>query len=209
MTITMPCVNNSGGDCYGTNARRALPLSRFESASAAELVLRAQAHDEEAFGALVLRFWERTRLVALKFLNNHEDAEDTAQDAFVLARRYLGKLQKPESFASWVAQIAVNISIRRRRQKHMNALEEVLDNTISEDESPPEALTRCDSAAALHDVIASLCKLDRETLDAFYFEGLTIHEMHLRFGCPEGTAKRRLSVARDRLKAQLEKRNWN
>ena len=44
---------------------------------------------------------------------------------------------------------------------------------------------------------------DRQTLQAFYFEGQSVIEMSERFGIPIGTIKQRLHTARTRLKEKL------
>jgi RNA polymerase sigma-70 factor (ECF subfamily) len=46
--------------------------------------------------------------------------------------------------------------------------------------------------------------MDRETLEAFYFEGSSLLEMSRKFDTPVGTIKRRLHVARKRLAKELE-----
>ncbi len=48
-------------------------------------------------------------------------------------------------------------------------------------------------------------RLDRETLQAFYFEGRSLQEMSDDFRSPIGTIKRRLHTARNRLRDQLAK----
>ena len=47
--------------------------------------------------------------------------------------------------------------------------------------------------------------LDRETLEAFYLRGQSLKQMSRDFETPVGTIKRRLHVARHRLKKQLER----
>jgi RNA polymerase sigma-70 factor (ECF subfamily) len=49
-----------------------------------------------------------------------------------------------------------------------------------------------------------LGQLDRDTLVAFYVDGQSLVEMSTAFRSPIGTIKRRLHVARKRLKEQLE-----
>ena len=47
--------------------------------------------------------------------------------------------------------------------------------------------------------------MDRATLMAFYIRGRSLKQMSREFETPVGTIKRRLHVARNRLRQQLEK----
>ena len=46
--------------------------------------------------------------------------------------------------------------------------------------------------------------MDRDTLAAFYLRGRSLQEMSRESGSPLGTIKRRLHVARKRLRAEME-----
>ena len=46
--------------------------------------------------------------------------------------------------------------------------------------------------------------LDRATLEAFYLRGRSLQQMSCEFATPVGTIKRRLHVARKRLRQELE-----
>ena len=58
--------------------------------------------------------------------------------------------------------------------------------------------------AGLHLGLRKLKPLDRETLEAFYLRGRSLKQMSLEFDVPTGTIKRRLHVARQRLKDVLD-----
>ena len=69
---------------------------------------------------------------------------------------------------------------------------------------PPEELERAEARAALHAGLRRLKAADRQTLEAFYLRGESLKQMSRTSGAPIGTVKRRLHVARLRLKAVLE-----
>jgi len=52
--------------------------------------------------------------------------------------------------------------------------------------------------------LRDLKPLDRETLEAFYLRGRSLKQMAREFETPVGTIKRRLHVARQRLKDVME-----
>jgi RNA polymerase sigma-70 factor (ECF subfamily) len=56
----------------------------------------------------------------------------------------------------------------------------------------------------LKEALQELKPLDRETLEAFYIRGRSLKQIAKEFAVPTGTVKRRLHVARQRLKDGLE-----
>ena len=81
----------------------------------AELVARARAGDQAAFGGLVDRHRLAVYRAALAALGSSAEAEDAAQDAFVLAWRRLGAFRGDASFKTWLLAIAWRQAINRRR----------------------------------------------------------------------------------------------
>ena len=61
-----------------------------------------------------------------------------------------------------------------------------------------------EAKAELHAGLRQLKAMDRETLEAFYLRGRSLEQMASEFEAPVGTIKRRLHVARHRLKEVLE-----
>jgi RNA polymerase sigma-70 factor (ECF subfamily) len=70
---------------------------------------------------------------------------------------------------------------------------------------PLTELLRAEDRAALYRGLNRLKPLDRETLQAFYLHGRSLKQMSREFATPIGTIKRRLHVARNRLRRQMER----
>jgi RNA polymerase sigma-70 factor (ECF subfamily) len=81
----------------------------------AELVASARTGDHAAFGELVDRHRTAVYRAALAALRSHAEAEDAAQDAFVLAWRRLASFRGDASFKTWLLTIAWHQAINRRR----------------------------------------------------------------------------------------------
>src|SRR5437773_2925834 len=77
--------------------------------------MRAREGDHTAFGALVDRHRAAVHRAAMAALGAHADAEDAAQDAFVLAWRRLDTFRGDASFRTWLLAIAWRQAINRRR----------------------------------------------------------------------------------------------
>ena len=81
----------------------------------AELVARARIGDHAAFGELVDRHRTAVYRAALAALRSHAEAEDAAQDAFVLAWRRHASFRGDASFKTWLLTIAWHQAINRGR----------------------------------------------------------------------------------------------
>ncbi len=154
------------------------------------LVTRAQAGDRSAYGELVQRF----------------EAQELAQEVFVHGMSKLRQLRDPQCFAGWLRQITVRMAINRltRRGPLHGGDPAVLDNVEARDTDPLETLVRTEAHAELYEGLDRLKPLDRATLVAFYIRGHSLKQMSREFETPVGTIKRRLHVARKRLRRQLE-----
>jgi RNA polymerase sigma-70 factor (ECF subfamily) len=81
----------------------------------AELVDRARLGDAGAFGELVDRHRSAVYRAALAALRSPADAEDAAQEAFLLAYRRLSSFRGQASFKTWLLTIAWHQAINHRR----------------------------------------------------------------------------------------------
>jgi RNA polymerase sigma-70 factor (ECF subfamily) len=178
----------------------------LELASTAELVLAAQAGDNDAFGALVNRFERMVQAVCWQRLRNHAEAQEAAQEVFIKAFEKLEQLEEPAAFPGWLRSIAVRQAINRgtRRQPALAMEPHTLEGFDGESEAPLSSLLKRERVAQLHEGLDRLATLDRSTLVAFYLNGQSLLEMSDKFAAPVGTIKRRLHVARKRLAKELE-----
>jgi RNA polymerase sigma-70 factor (ECF subfamily) len=171
-----------------------------------ELVTRAINKDQRAFGELVERFQPTVYAVALARLRNPTDAQELTQDVFIHVLRKLPQLRDPQCFAGWLRQITVRMAINRitRRGPLHKVDGDLLDGAEASEPNPLERIVQSERAVELHAALEQLKPVDRSTLVAFYLHGRTLKQMAREFEVPVGTIKRRLFVARNRLKEVLE-----
>jgi RNA polymerase sigma-70 factor, ECF subfamily len=170
-----------------------------------ELVTRAQTGDRCAFGELVTRFEGAVFAAALTRLRNYVEAQELTQEVFVHAMRKLPQLRDPRCFAGWLRRITARMAINRltRHAPRAGIEPEMLDAVAARTHSPPEDAERAEERAALRAGLKRLKTSDRATLEAFYLRGQSLKQMARTTGAPLGTIKRRLHVARKRLKDAL------
>ncbi len=173
-----------------------------------DLVERARGGDRAAYGELVTRFQPAVYAVALARLRNPSEAQELAQEVFLHGMKKLPQLRDVQCFAGWLRQITVRMAINRlTRRGPLHKVEtEVLDNAEAADANPLDAMVKAEQAAELYKCLERLKPIDRATLVAFYIRGRSLKQMSREFETPVGTIKRRLHVARNRLKKVLERR---
>lgn len=170
------------------------------------LVERAKVGDREAYGELVTRFQGSVYAMALARVRDPLEAQELAQDVFVHAMKKLPQLRDARCFAGWLRRITARMAINRLTRKGplFGADPEVLEGVVGYERSPEEQLETVEAVGQLRAALTKLKPLDRKTLEAFYLRGLSLLEIAEKFGVPVGTVKRRLHVARLRLRAVLE-----
>jgi RNA polymerase sigma-70 factor, ECF subfamily len=176
-----------------------------ESTDLARLVESAQNGDREAFDRLVDRFESTVFALCLRRLRHQADAQELCQEVFLQALRKLDQLQDPRCFAGWLRAIAVRMAINRAvRRRPMTTMEpSAAAADCVEYETPLGAILARERRSQVRSGLGRLRRMDRETLEAFYFRGRSLVEMSDEFHSPVGTIKRRLHVARKRLAAEL------
>jgi len=90
-----------------------------EGPSDASLVGATLGGDRSAFDVLVRRYQGQAVAVSYRLLGNRADAMEIVQDSFLKAYASLATLQKPEAFCGWLLRIVSNLSLNRRRGRHL------------------------------------------------------------------------------------------
>ena len=169
------------------------------------LVDRAKLGDRAAYGELVTRFQTSVYAMALARVRDPLEAQELAQEVFVHAMRKLPQLRDARCFAGWLRKITARMAINRltRKGPQFGVGPEVLDAIPGEMKTPADELELSEAKAGLHAGLDRLKDDDRATLEAFYLRGRSLKQMAREFEAPVGTIKRRLFVARQRLKEAM------
>ena len=166
------------------------------------LVVRAQAHDLDAFSDLVRRFQDMAVGYAYAILGDFHLAEDAAQDAFVQAYLDIGSLREPAAFAGWFRCIVWMRCNRLIRKKQAPTVP--LDATlISNAPRPDEVLETREIKAQVHRAIQGLPEMERQAIALYYMSGYAQKEIAAFLEIPTKTVKSRLFSARKRLRERM------
>ena len=169
--------------------------------SEVDLVQQAQSGVSRAFGMLIDRYKRAVYGAAYVRLGNFSDAQDIAQEAFLLAYRNLSALQRPEQFGNWLYSIVRNLcNDHLRAQKITQSFDETHPTSQSD---PAAEHDRRSLHRRIQRTIAALPRAQRETVTLHYIQGYRIGEIGAFLNVPVGTVKRRLFDARKTLKQEM------
>ncbi len=173
------------------------------------VVRRAQDGDERAAQHLFDIFQLRTFRLALGLLGDAADAEEVAQDALTYAllniHRYNAELS---SFSTWLHTITVSRSRDKRRRKILPSIPLAqwlgLGHQISDHTPGPESTyLQQEVESGLLRALDQLSPKLREAIVLRFYADCTYKEMGDIMGCSLNTARSRLRLAIDKLRAQL------
>src|SRR5262245_17674036 len=88
----------------------------------AELVARALDGSAWAEAALCRKYGRPVIGMLSRLLRSPHDADDIAQDAFVIALETLPRLKSPSAFRMWLFQIATNLAKKKLRRRRFERL---------------------------------------------------------------------------------------
>jgi RNA polymerase sigma-70 factor (ECF subfamily) len=156
-----------------------------------------------SFASLVERHSQLVYRVALAVTRNPQDAEDVAQETFL--QLYRGeRWQQIEDQQAYLARVAWRLAVRRRRPQMLE--QELPVEMHSRGASPEQAAIDRQLEAWLHACIDRLPEKLRQPLALAALGELRLVEIAAILGLPEGTVRRRIHTARQKLKQELTER---
>jgi RNA polymerase sigma-70 factor (ECF subfamily) len=186
-----------------------------DSAEVRALIASAQAGDQAAFGALVAMHERIVFRTALAALGSREDAEDAAQDAFVMAWRRLSGFRGDSTFKTWLLTITWRKALDRRRSRRLWWSRQAVAFGDDVDASPLDDLATAEPNAERVTVSKNLAERAKDEItrlspklrDALLLAASGEHryeEIAALLGIPLGTVKWRVAEARRLLTIRLE-----
>ena len=184
-----------------------------------DLVARARQGDPAAFGELVDRHRTAVYRAALAALGSPADAEDAAQDAFLLAYRRLDSFRGDASFKTWLLTITWHQAINRRRShagvwrrmvtpKTEEEAEAAMAAIAASEPSPEQAAEQEQLRRGIRRAIRALSPKLRDALLLAQAGDYSYEEIGAMVRAPIGTIKWRVSEARRVVRKHLKEHGY-
>ncbi|MEZ6138152.1 MAG: sigma-70 family RNA polymerase sigma factor [Pirellulaceae bacterium] len=185
-----------------------------------ELLQRAKAGDFEAFQRLIANLQPRVYGLAMRILQQPQDAEDATQQTFLALIEHIGNFREESSLATWVLKIASNNALKiLRKQRGLSVVSmSQMSSTDSYGDIPhPKFIAPwsrpADEIAQQTEVQAEIEKALAELDDKYRLvfilrdvQGLSVKETAEAMELTEANVKVRLLRARLALREQLTKK---
>jgi RNA polymerase sigma-70 factor, ECF subfamily len=185
------------------------------------LCRKATAGDHEAFLELFDRYWRQVFRLAYVVIRDEAEAEDLAQVLFLEVHRSMLRFDvKKGSFRTLLLRYAYTRAIDHRRRLesrrfYSNARLEALPSSSFVYDSPlTSGLSIEEGMHLIEEAMKHLDAKQRATVEAYFFRGLSLHEIAQELGDSFGNARhhlyrglqkmRKLLVTRDRIEESGE-----
>jgi len=164
--------------------------------------------DEAAFHILVDRESAVILRLCYRIIGHVDEAEDAAQESFVLAYRALGSYRADGPPGAWLARIATRVCWRRsgslsRRRATTTPIDDAVAATLAGPADPEAEVVAAEQAAALRRAVAKLPEPYREIVALRYFADLSSVAIASAMGKPEATIRTQLRRGLERLRASM------
>ena len=159
-----------------------------------KFILQAQEGDMHAFRFLMERYMKQAYNIAYGITNDHDDAEDIAQESFVRMYRSIASFRGDAQFSTWLYRIVMNASLnhlskRKIKTEHeVHATEQAMVAFGAEMSSHHQQDVQSHIEHALHE----LPTLQRAVVILRHLNGLSTRQVSGILQCSEGTVKTHL-----------------
>jgi len=183
------------------------------SASSNDVLVRelVRTGDDDLFHLLVQRYRDRVFRLAVSVLGpgNEAEAEDVAQEVFVLVYRKIDTFRQGSNFSTWLYRITRNRAIDHRRQarlRHPHVGEEALRSLPAQREgNDPELVAVAgERRTTVLEQVGRLPDPQRTVVYLYYWIGSGVADIAELLGMSLQTVKSHLHRARRRLARQLD-----
>ena len=183
---------------------------------APELLAKHHQSSAEELTNVFVDHWQSLYRIAMRWLENHADAEDAVQDAFLAAHTHLDQFKRQARMSTWVTTIVINsarMKLRRRPRKVHVALsdqsqdhdsEQVLEMLRDRRPNPEELSQRNELAERAVRFTILISPALRRTFQLRDVYGLSIRDTAKILGVPNGTVKAQTARARAKLKLLMQ-----
>ncbi|MGB2908041.1 MAG: sigma-70 family RNA polymerase sigma factor [Candidatus Aminicenantaceae bacterium] len=174
-----------------------------------ELVEKAQAGNQDAFGALVEKYRIKMFNLAYSLTRNRETADDLAQEVFIKAYMALPNFKFQSAFSTWIYRIAVNASkdfLRKETRVRKIPLDDSPPGTLMQEDTTgqiDEAREQATRKKMVHTALESLPEKYQVILTLRDIQGFPYNEISQMLNISPGTVDSRLHRARKMLKKKV------
>lgn len=177
------------------------------------LVERVQKGDKFAFDLLINKYQHRIVSLVTRYVHDHSEAQDVAQEAFIKAYRAISNFRGDSAFYTWLYRIAINTAknwlVAQKRRPPASDIDAVdaeqydMDSRLKDKGTPENELLREEIKQTVYSTIEQLPEDLRTAIVLREMEGMSYEEIAATMECPIGTVRSRIFRAREAIDEKL------
>ncbi len=177
------------------------------------LIEKCKKGDVWAFEKLIFDYQKKVFNICYRYLQNHEDASEFAQEVFIKIYKGISGFKGQSSVSTWIYKITVTTCIdelRRRKNKNTLSIDDVEKkiDILDPHSCPHENYEKKEFKKEIQNAISSLSEEYKSVIILRDLQGLSYEEISTILDIPLGTVKSRIKRARENIKEYLQ-RNGN
>jgi RNA polymerase sigma-70 factor, ECF subfamily len=182
------------------------------SAELETLLRSAQQGDKKAFESLVKILERSVYMTAYSIIPDPDEAKDITQETFVKLYKHLKRIRSEVGFKCFVFKMATNCAIDRKRRLKRKKLSLNEDGGVpasveielsKRNESPDKYAERRELMKIVQATVDTLPPKQKLCLILSDLDGISKKEIAKILGCPQGTVRSNLHIARLKLRRAL------
>lgn len=181
-------------------------ISAMEAAGATLMMSESVSESrtvEQKIEAAVREHAQLVFKICYAVVRNHHDAEDATQEVFLRVWRNAPRLGEIEDLRSWIARIAWNVAIDRKRKPVEQQMDERFE--VPQRARAEQDLISGEMLMLLERAIARLPRKEREALILASVEEMSMAEVGQVLGASEATVRGRVFRARQQLRERMKR----
>lgn len=181
------------------------------------LIVSAKEGNVVAFEQLVQKYDRKVFSIASMYVQSAEDAKDIYQEVFVRVYKGLRKFEFRSEFSTWLYRIATNVCLthRARNKRHAHSsLDDTHDedeghgsrvgDTLVEEQTTDQTMVNTEISTNVERALGSLSPRQKMVFTLRHYEGHKLKEIAAMMNCSEGTVKKYLFTATEKMRMRLK-----
>ena len=163
-----------------------------------------------AFATLVDHYKDMVYTLALKMLNNKEEAEEIAQDTFIKIYNALNKFKGESKFSTWVYKVTYNTCLdalkKKKKQNTVTYIEDFSEHQTKTLSSVLDNIDEKERNQTIQECLEELPGDEAFLLTLYYFDDQSVDEISKAMNSSVANIKVKLFRTRKKLASILKRR---
>ncbi len=179
-----------------------------------DLIIQARNGNNSAFTNLFYRYDKKVFSIAAQFFQSSDDAKDVYQEVFIRVYKGLKKFEFRSEFSTWLFRVTTNVCLTHKAQyKKLQSVSispdendesPKIDLKSSEENEPDKQLLNSETKGKIQKAIESLAPKQKMAFKLKHIHDYKIKEIAQMMECSEGTVKKYLFIATDKIRLKLK-----